>query len=122
MKKILIVFFSVLILFSITGCGNKNNDESSSNINSNLYNISLNVQGMGQVAFAKEGESLVFDSDYPVQSIQTEEEKFVHLTIGAKANEGYHFVKWIKNGEDFSTDEQIDIEITENIDLIAVFE
>ncbi len=43
--------------------------------------------------------------------------------FGAKADEdGWHFVKWTRNGEDYSVDPIITVELTEDSDFVAVFE
>ena len=42
--------------------------------------------------------------------------------IKAKPDEGWKFVKWTKDGEDFSEESEITVEVTENVDYIAVFE
>ena len=39
-----------------------------------------------------------------------------------KPDEGWEFVKWTKDGEDFSTDEEITVEVSEYVEYIAVFE
>ena len=42
--------------------------------------------------------------------------------LTALAGEEWYFVKWTLNGEDYSTDEQITVEVNEDTDLIAVFD
>lgn len=44
------------------------------------------------------------------------------VTVTATANSGYKFVKWTENGDEVSTDERYTFDVTENRDLVAVFE
>ena len=39
----------------------------------------------------------------------------------AKAHDGWTFTKWTKNGEDYSTEDQITVEFTEDVEYIAIF-
>ena len=87
-----------------------------------IATVKINITGSGQVAYAYVDEEVVFNDAQPFQS------SFVNLTepttlkIGAKANEGSKFVKWTLNGQDYSTDEIITVEVSENSDFVAVFE
>ena len=49
----------------------------------------------------------------------TEPEKFI---LGARAGEGWKFVKWTKDGEDFSTEEIITVKVTEDAEYVACFD
>ena len=42
--------------------------------------------------------------------------------IKAKPDDGWKFVKWIKDGEDFSEETDITVEVTEDVEYIAVFD
>lgn len=85
--------------------------------------VNINTEGMGQIAYAKEGEELAFDDEYPAQSAQLNLEGPETYQLAAKADEGWKFVKWTKDGEDYSTDAQITVEFTEeHVEYIAVFE
>ena len=42
--------------------------------------------------------------------------------IKAKADEGWKFVKWTKDGTDFSEEPEITVEVSEDVEYIAVFE
>ena len=86
------------------------------------FSVRINTEGNGIFAYAEEGEELVFDEEYPSQTAQLNLAEAATYTIKAKANDGSKFVKWTKNGEDFSTDEQITVEFTEDVEYIAVFE
>lgn len=44
------------------------------------------------------------------------------FVIKAKPDEGWKFVKWTKDGEDFSTDDEITVDVAEDVEYIAVFD
>ena len=85
--------------------------------------VNINTEGMGQIAYAKEGEALAFDDEFPAQSAQLNLEGPETYQLAAKADEGWEFVKWTRDGADYSTDAQITVEFTEeHVEFIAVFE
>ena len=84
--------------------------------------ITINTEGLGQIAYAPEGEEPEFDDEYPAQSAQLNLPEAGTYILAAKADEGWKFVKWTKDGADYSTDAEITVEFTENADFVAVFE
>ena len=42
--------------------------------------------------------------------------------LEAKAGDEFRFIKWTKDGEDYSTSERITVEFTESAEFDAVFE
>lgn len=87
------------------------------------YIVRINIEGMGQIAYAEEGQKPVFDEEFPSQSAYLGEKEQKTYAVAAKADEGWKFVKWTKNGEDYSADEQITITAEEgDNEYIAVFE
>lgn len=83
----------------------------------------INTEGMGQIAYALEGEEPEFDDEYPAQSALLNLEGPETYVFAAKADEGSKFVKWTKDGEDYSTDAQITVTLEEGeTEFIAVFE
>ena len=60
--------------------------------------------------------------EYPYQSVQINLTEPAAFTMVAWPDPGYRFVKWTKNGEDFSTEPQITVLLDENTDFVAVFE
>ena len=85
--------------------------------------LSVNEEGLGKLAIAPAGEELEFD--YPITSIK--ETGIIGLydsfDVEAKANEGYHFVKWTKNGVDYSTNSKVSVTLADaDVELVAVFE
>ena len=84
--------------------------------------IGIHTDGMGQFAVAEEGETPEFDPDFPSQDSilhLSEPKKYV---LVAKADDGAKFVKWQKDGDDYSTDAEITVEFSENADYTAFFE
>ena len=89
-----------------------------------LATLQINIDGLGEIAYAPEGEEPEFDEEFPTQSavVNIVEGQPTTYTIAQKAADDYEFVKWTKNGEDFSTDETITVEVTEDVEYRAVFE
>ena len=83
--------------------------------------LTVNVDGSGQIAYAEGDAAPEFDSEYPMQSGYTGLESAKVYTFAAKPDEGYKFMKWTYNGSDYSADPQITFEVTEDVDLVAVF-
>lgn len=84
--------------------------------------VTVNVEGLGNIAYA-EGESAPeIDPEYPSQSAQINLAEAATHTFAAWPDAGNRFVKWTKNGEDFSDDPQITVLLDESADYVAVFE
>ena len=86
-----------------------------------IASVTLNTEGLGRVAYAEEGGELVLDGD-PYQSAVINVAEPAVYQIGARAEDGWTFVKWTKNGEDFTTEPVFTITIEESADFVAVFE
>ena len=84
--------------------------------------ITINIEGFGRIAYALEGEELELDDEYPFQSAAINIAEPTVYQIGAKADDGWKFVKWTKDGEDFTTEPVFTITLEEDADFIAVFE
>ena len=84
--------------------------------------VTINTEGRGSIAYAEGENAPEFDPDYPFQSAWINlAEPAVH-TIEARPGVGSVFVKWTKNGEDFSAEPQFTLLLEESADFIAVFE
>lgn len=84
--------------------------------------LKVNTEGLGTIAVGPEGETVEFEEDFPNQSTVinvTEPTKYI---LRAKADEGYKFVKWTKDGEDFSEEADITVDVDSDVEYIAVFE
>jgi hypothetical protein len=85
--------------------------------------VVISTEGIGNIARTVEGTPLEFDDEYPPSQIIDHLVKGTMLTIGAKPTEdGWEFVKWTVNGEDYSTDEQTSVTADEDLQIVAVFE
>ena len=84
--------------------------------------VTINVDGWGNIDYA-EGESAPeIDPEYPYQSAQINLAEPATHTFVAWPKAGNLFVKWTKDGEDFSTEPQITVLLDESADYVAVFE
>ncbi|MBQ1790283.1 MAG: hypothetical protein II008_08905, partial [Oscillospiraceae bacterium] len=84
--------------------------------------VSINTDGYGSIGWTEGDQPPAIDPEYPFQSAQINlGEPAVH-TFAAWANEGWHFVKWTRNGEDYSLEPQITLLLDESADYVAVFE
>ena len=84
--------------------------------------ITINTEGMGNIAYTEGEETPEVDPEYPFQSAQINLAEPATHTILAWPQAGNLFVKWTKNGEDFSTEPQITVLLDESADYVAVFE
>ena len=84
--------------------------------------VTVNIDGWGHIAYAEGEESPENDPEFPAQSAYIGlAEPAVH-TFAAWPEAGNQFVKWTKNGEDFSTESQITVLLDESAEYIAVFQ
>ena len=77
---------------------------------------------MGQIAYAEEGGEPGFDDESPQQSAAVNLTEPATLVLGAKPDEGWRFVKWTKDGADYSEDGQITEQIDSSAEFVAVFD
>jgi hypothetical protein len=83
--------------------------------------ISINTEGPGQIAYAKTEAELNFDGYFSSSSFPLWEPGT--YVLGAKTDEeGWAFIKWTKDGEDFSTDPIITVELNDDAAFVAVFD
>ena len=83
--------------------------------------VTFNTEGVGELAVTNDGSEPEFDPQYPFQSFTFKANVGSEMKAIAKAGEDYLFVKWTKNGEDYSTDEAINFKVEEEAAFIAVF-
>lgn len=84
--------------------------------------IHINVEGWGNIDYAEGETAPEIDPEYPFQSAQINLAEPATYTFAAWPNPGNLFVKWTKNGEDFSTESEITVLLDESADFVAVFE
>ena len=114
-KKVLSLFILLVINILITGCKKNNSYEEN-------WTLNINVEGMGQIAYALDNEELIFNDEFPVQSAQIIDFSELKIKISAKPDNGYKFVKWVMDSKDYSTEQQIEIAINEDTELQAIFD
>lgn len=122
-KTCMILILACLMVLTLAGCGrgaeSASADEES---DTEYFMLLLNTQGSGQIAYAAEGEDLVFDDRFPKKSAQITVDDQSTYMIGARASEGSEFVKWTRNDEDYSSDEVISVKFSKDTVLVAVFD
>ena len=84
--------------------------------------VYLNTEGLGYVAYAEGEQTPDADPEYPAQSAYLGLEAAGTYTFLAWPRAGSLFVKWTRDGEDFSTEPQITVMLDENAEYVAVFE
>ena len=84
--------------------------------------LKVETEGYGQISEANEGEELEFDDENPTTSMYHQIMDPENVILGARAGEGWKFVKWTKDGEDFSTEEIITVKVTEDAEYVACFD
>ncbi len=137
MKKLFCLLLAAILVFGFTACGGSQNadsadagdaaeevaeeaaSEESPEVTATLM---INTEGMGAIAYGLEGEEVEFDEDFPKQSAIVNLTEPGTYVIKAKPDDGWKFVKWTKNGEDFSEESEITVEVAEGVEYMAVFE
>lgn len=84
--------------------------------------MKINTEGLGSFAYGLVGEEVEFDDEFPTQSAVENLTEARTYVIKAKPDEGYKFVKWTKDGKDFSTEPEIEVEVDSDVEFIAVFD
>ncbi len=120
------VVLAILILMAFAlffaSCGQNDSDEQSTDTSGGkTCTVMINTDGMGQIATAADGEELEFSEDAPLQSSQVNVPAGTEIEIGAKADDGYKFIKWTSGDNTYSEDETIEITVSEDMELTAVF-
>lgn len=85
--------------------------------------VTINTEGFGGMIGYEQGETVPeLDPEWPYQSAQVNLEGPETYTFAAAPEEGSRFIKWMKDGEDFSTEPVITVFLEESADFVAVFE
>lgn len=84
--------------------------------------VSVNTEGRGNFEYAEGETAPEIDPEYPFQSAQINLAEPAAHTFVAWPDAGSEFVKWTKNGDDFSTEPQITVLLDESADFVAVFQ
>lgn len=85
--------------------------------------VTINTEGWGGMIGYEAGETAPeLDPEWPYQSAQINLAEPETYTFAAAPEAGSVFVKWTKDGQDFSTDPIIVVLLDESADFVAVFE
>ena len=84
--------------------------------------LTFNTEGWGYIAYAEGDQTPEIDPEYPAQSGYLGLEAPETCTVLARPQAGNLFVKWTRNGEDYSTEPQFTALMDESADFVAVFE
>ena len=132
MKKKIIPFGIALVIGAsvLAGCGGADSGGNSGSAASGDASaseatvlIKFNTEGFGgQIAYDDEGKKVEFDDAHPYQSGFINAKKGSVVLIGAKADDGAKFVKWTKDGKEFSTEMEIKVIADADAGFVAVFE
>ena len=84
--------------------------------------VTINTVGRGNIAYEPGEGPVEADPETPYQSAQVNLADPETYTLLAYPEPGFKFVKWTKNGEDYSTEAQFTVLLEETADFVAVFE
>ena len=128
MKKLICLLLAAILMMGFTACsGSQSADSADPGTAAEeeyevIATLMINTDGMGAVAYGLEGEEVEFDEDFPKQNAMVNLTEPGTYVIKAKPDDGWKFVKWTKDGEDFSEEQDITVEVAENVEYVAVFE
>lgn len=128
MKKLICLLLTAILMMGFTACsGSQSADSADTGTAAEeeyevIATLMINTDGMGAVAYGLEGEEVEFDEDFPKQNAMVNLTEPGTYVIKAKPDDGWKFVKWTKDGEDFSEEQDITVEVSENVEYVAVFE
>ena len=84
--------------------------------------VAIFTEGFGAIDYAEGEEAPEIDPEFPYQSAQINLAEPTTYTFVAWPEAGSVFVKWTKDGEDYSTEPQITVLLDATADYTAVFE
>lgn len=87
-----------------------------------VVNVRVNVDGLGYVGVSQDGtQPEIGDPPFQSHFLNVEPGTELILTCEADADGGYKFVRWTKDGADFSTEQTITVTADADTEYIAVF-
>ncbi|MBQ6439932.1 MAG: hypothetical protein IJJ06_07290 [Mogibacterium sp.] len=130
MKKLFYLLLVAILVMGLAACSSSQNagidsaevSDAAEESYEVIATLMINTEGMGIIAYGLEGEDVEFDEDFPNQSTVVNLTEPGTYVIKAKPDDGWKFIKWTKDGADFSEDPDITVEVTENVEYIAVFD
>ena len=79
----------------------------------------VNTEGLGTFSCREEGDDSELDTN--TSSLQYGLTEPTNYELTAYPGEDWHFEKWTLNGEDYSSDVTITLEVSQDTDIVAVF-
>jgi hypothetical protein len=130
MKKLFYLLLVAILVMGLTACSGSQNaggdsgeaGDAAEELQEVIATLMINTDGMGTIAYGLEGEDVEFNDDFPNQSTVVNLTEPGTYVIKAKPDDGWKFVKWTRNGEDFSEEPDITVEVAEDVEYLAVFE
>ena len=125
MRKMLCLLLAACLLFALAACGGEQpqeQPEATPEDPTGKICVTVNVKYGGNIETCEGEATPEVDPDYPFQSSVINLAAPATYTFLAWPDAGNRFVKWTKNGEDFSTEPQITLLLEESADYVAVFE
>ena len=130
MKKLFYLLLVAILVMGLTACSGSQNAGSDSGeagdaaeeLQEVIATLMINTDGMGTIAYGLEGEDVEFNDEFPNQSTVVNLTEPGTYVIKAKPDDGWKFVKWTRNGEDFSEEPEITVEVADDVEYLAVFE
>ena len=89
-----------------------------------MVTVMINTDGSGQIAYNYSGGKYDFSNSRPIQNANITIPANTDLTISARADDGYTFIGWKKDGENdlYSEDDMIVVTVKESSGYTAYFE
>ena len=84
--------------------------------------VTINTDGQGMIGYEPGSTVPELDPEWPYQSAQINLAEAETYTFAAAPETGNLFVKWTKDGQDYSTEPVIEVLLDGSADFIAVFE
>jgi hypothetical protein len=130
MKKLFYLLLVAILVMGLTACSGSQNaggdsgeaGDAAEELQEVIATLMINTDGMGTIAYGLEGEDVEFNDEFPNQSTVVNLTEPGTYVIKAKPDDGWKFVKWTRNGEDFSEEPDITVEVAEDVEYLAVFE
>ena len=83
--------------------------------------VTVNTDGLGEIALSETGEKPEFDEEYPMSSAFTHVAKGKTIALSARGQEDYQFVKWMQDGAYYSAEADITPAVEADTEFVAVF-
>ena len=83
--------------------------------------VTVNTDGLGEIALSETGEKPEFDEEFPMSSAFTHVAKGKTIALSARGQEDYQFVKWMQDGAYYSAEADITPAVEADTEFVAVF-